>query len=147
MLTDVLIIERTGDGTIRIREKKVMDNTEFRNIVYGNGTIKGTLYMAVDTEWTTPFVITMSGKNSITYKDQRGEETFIHSSSVASSTNPASPLKPQHLTPPEMTPEEAFFYKAAIYGAQDNIVDRYASYFDANNYKQAVANEFLRKQW
>jgi hypothetical protein len=77
MLTDVLIIERTGDGTLRVREKEVMDNTEFRSVVYSNGTIKGTLYMAVDSEWTTPFAIKMSGKDTIKYSDQRGEEFFV----------------------------------------------------------------------
>jgi len=77
MLTDVLIIETMRDGTLRIREKEVMDNTEFRNVVYRNGAIEGILHMAVDSKWTTPFVIKISGKNTITYSDQRGEESFI----------------------------------------------------------------------
>jgi len=76
MLSDVLVIESAGNGALRVREKEVMDNTEFRKVAYSNGTIKGTLYMAVDSEWTTPFVIKQTGQNTITYKDERGEESF-----------------------------------------------------------------------
>jgi hypothetical protein len=76
LLTNVLIIERIGSGSFRVREKEVMDNAEFRNVVYNNGTIKGTLHMAVDEDWTSPFAIRKSGVNTITYKDQRGEESF-----------------------------------------------------------------------
>jgi hypothetical protein len=32
--------------------------------------------MAVDEDWTSPFAIRKSGVNTITYKDQRGEESF-----------------------------------------------------------------------
>ena len=76
MLTDILIVELSNDGLFRIREKDVMDNADFRNVVYDNGTIRGTFHMAVDREWTSPFEIRMSGANVMTYKDQRGEESF-----------------------------------------------------------------------
>ena len=56
----------------------------------------------------------------------------------------SSPDLPQLLP---MTAERAFLYYIAIYGVPDNVVDRYASYFDASNYKRAMADEFERGRY
>ena len=59
----------------------------------------------------------------------------------------SSPSRSQNASPHPMTAEEAFFYFATIFGPGGNIADRYASYFDAANYKQAMANEFSRARY
>ena len=55
--------------------------------------------------------------------------------------------RPMNASPQQLNAEEAFFYFAAIFGTQGDIADRYASYFDVANYKQAMANEFSRAQY
>lgn len=58
-----------------------------------------------------------------------------------------SPSHPQGSSPHPMTAEEAFYYYVAIYGAPDNVIDRYGSYFDAPNYTRAMKDEFQRAKY
>lgn len=52
-----------------------------------------------------------------------------------------------HPSPAAMTREQGFYYWIAVYGAPPNVVDRYATIFDADNYKRAMADEFVRNQY
>jgi hypothetical protein len=58
-----------------------------------------------------------------------------------------SPSHSQNASARPITDEEAFFYYATIFGAGGDIANRYASYFDTANYKQAMANEFSRARY
>lgn len=49
--------------------------------------------------------------------------------------------------PPPLTDEKAFFYFIAIYGAPANPIERYGNYFDASNYRRAMADEFERHRY
>lgn len=46
-----------------------------------------------------------------------------------------------------MNYETAFFYYVAVHGAPQNVVERYASYFDSLNYQRAMADEFERTRY
>jgi hypothetical protein len=76
MLTDVLVIELRDDDTFAVREQEVMGNTEFLNIAYYNGSLRGTFEIAVDSTHRWPFTITSGGPTTITYTDERGSESF-----------------------------------------------------------------------
>jgi hypothetical protein len=69
------------------------------------------------------------------------------SSSAATSPRQASPSHSESASARPITDEEAFFYYAAIFGAGEDIANRYASYFDTANYRQAMANEFSRARY
>lgn len=49
--------------------------------------------------------------------------------------------------PQPITTQQAFNYWVAIYGAPQDIVDRYAREFDAYNYKSAMGDEFERGKY
>lgn len=46
-----------------------------------------------------------------------------------------------------ITEEKAFYYFIAIYGTPANVIERYGNYFDAVNYKRAMADEFERGRY
>jgi hypothetical protein len=76
LLTDVLLIELRDDGTFAVREQEVIDNHQFLNVSYDNGVIRGTFEMAVDSTYRSPFSITSTGPQTMTYTDERGSESF-----------------------------------------------------------------------
>ena len=76
MLTDVVIVEQHPDGNFAVREQKARGNSEFRNISYDNGTLRGTFSMVVDSEFRSPFEIKSPDRDTIVYSDERGSETF-----------------------------------------------------------------------
>jgi len=75
--------------------------------------------------------------------------------SAKSTKQPSSGI--QNQLPHPMSAEEAFFYYTAIfgeelnnsfiYGAANNVVDRYALAFDQGNYARAMSDEFSRAQY
>jgi hypothetical protein len=65
-----------------------------------------------------------------------------------SSRQASTPQQTQ--APPPMTAEKAFYYSLAMWETPENskdVIDRYASYFDAANYTRAMADEFQRARY
>lgn len=68
-------------------------------------------------------------------------------SSKPTKTQAALPLASIATKFQPITEIEAFYYWVAIYGAPQDLVDKYARFFDPNNYASAMSDEFERAKY